>query len=55
MYYYIFLLDNNSKKPNVLFDMVKYNNKPVLGLYVVYVKQNSKSEFGKLKIFGCTN
>lgn len=51
----MFLLDNNSKKPNVLYVIVKHNNKPVSGLYGVDVKRNSKSEFEKLKIFGYTN
>ena len=55
MYYYIFLLGNNSNKPNILCVMVKYNNKLVSGLYGVYVKQKSKSEFEKLKIFEYTN
>ncbi len=39
------------KKPNVLCVIVKHNNKPVSGLYSVYIKQDSKSEFEKLKIF----
>ena len=51
----MFLLDNNSKKPNVLYVTVKHNNKPGSGLYGVYIKQDSKSEFEKLKIFGYTN
>lgn len=51
----MFLLDDNSKKPNVLCVIVKRNNKPVSGLYGVYIKQDSKSEFEKPKIFGYTN
>ena len=51
----MFLFDNNSKKPNVLYVTVKHNNKHVSGLYGVDVKRNSKSEFEKLKIFGYTN
>lgn len=35
--------------------MVKHDNKLVSGLYGVYVKQKSKSEFRKMKIFGYTN
>ena len=51
----MFLLDDNSKKPNVLCVIVKHNNKPVSGLYGVYIKQDSKSEFEELKTFGYTN
>ena len=51
----MFLLDDNSKKPNVLYVTVKHNNKPVSGLYDVDIKRNSKSEFEKLKTLGYIN
>ena len=51
----MFLLDDNSKKPNILYVTVKHNNKHVSGLYGVDIKQDSKYGFEKLKIFGYTN
>lgn len=43
------------RNPMFLCIIVKHNNKPVSGLYGVYIKQDSKYGFEKLKIFGYTN